>query len=112
MKRLQKDPSYPIFIPVFLDATCSGLQHRAGVLHDATLGFFVNLKDQSRNDLYQHVANIVNTKFKASEHHIFSVLKFNRSILKHPIMCIPYSITVYGIAEYLAKEFSYDKNTK
>ncbi|KAJ1562584.1 hypothetical protein HK096_007436 [Nowakowskiella sp. JEL0078] len=49
------DPSTIIRPPVFLDATCSGLQHIAALLGDAALGELVNLKGDTRRDLYAEI---------------------------------------------------------
>jgi len=112
MQQLYKDPKYPVAQQVFLDATCSGLQHISGVLHDATLGTFVNLRGNTRNDLYQHMVDVVNKVLQSSENSKFRLLKLSRAILKNPIMCIPYAITVHGISDYLRTEFVYDASSK
>lgn len=46
------NPNVLINLPVFLDATCSGLQHISALLGDAALGELVNLKGNNRRDLY------------------------------------------------------------
>ena len=43
MRELDRDPNYIIKTPVFLDATCSGIQHLAALLRDLELGTIVNL---------------------------------------------------------------------
>jgi DNA-directed RNA polymerase len=37
MKQLSIDPKTKVHLPVFLDATCSGLQHLAGLMRDSEL---------------------------------------------------------------------------
>jgi DNA-directed RNA polymerase len=34
LAKIDKDPNYKVYIPVFLDATCSGIQHLAALLKD------------------------------------------------------------------------------
>jgi len=46
MKELDKNPDYLVKLPVFLDATCSGIQHFAALLQDFELGSKVNLIPQ------------------------------------------------------------------
>ncbi len=38
LKQWDKDPQTKIYTPIFLDATCSGIQHFAGLLKDYDLG--------------------------------------------------------------------------
>lgn len=37
MRNLQKDPNYKVKLPVFLDATCSGIQILAAIMRDNTI---------------------------------------------------------------------------
>lgn len=43
MRELDRDPKWIIKTPIFLDATCSGIQHLAALLKDVELGAMVNL---------------------------------------------------------------------
>ena len=43
IKELQNNPNYAVKIPVFLDATCSGIQHLAALIKDCELAKEVNL---------------------------------------------------------------------
>jgi len=50
LKNYELDNNYLVKLPVFLDATCSGLQHLAAMLHDINLATHVNLLSKSEND--------------------------------------------------------------
>ena len=47
---LHFNPEKVIKIPIFLDATCSGIQHFAALLQDLELGSHVNLMPYSEKD--------------------------------------------------------------
>lgn len=51
MRELHKDPNAIISTPVFLDATCSGIQHFAALLQDQELATQVNLTPSTGKDL-------------------------------------------------------------
>src|SRR5436305_15204444 len=61
---LEKNPNYLVKFPVMLDATCSGIQHFAGLLLDYELAAQVNLikKDgvDKVEDLYQSLVKPIN----------------------------------------------------
>ena len=61
---LEKDPAYIVKIPIFFDATCSGIQHLAGLMRDEELSREVNLGEQSEEDpvadIYSKLANPIN----------------------------------------------------
>lgn len=97
-----KDPSTPLGLPVFLDATCSGLQHISALLRDEILGQRVNLKGLDRRDLYSETLVPINKALSTHENHKFHTIKLSRSLIKKPIMTIPYSITTIGITHQLA----------
>jgi DNA-directed RNA polymerase len=43
LKELHNNPNVLIRMPIYLDATCSGIQHLAALLQDLELGTHVNL---------------------------------------------------------------------
>lgn len=69
MKKLRDNPQHPINIPVFLDATCSGIQHFAGMILDYDLAKEVNLLKSETGDVkdfYKHSAPIINKAINTS----------------------------------------------
>jgi hypothetical protein len=111
MKRLRDDPNHLVHTPVFLDATCSGVQHFAAMLLDLELAKLVNLINTTDNvnDIYSelipHINNAINQfgvdNFKYSK---FRDVSLNRSILKKVIMTKSYNVTTFGISEQLKSE--------
>jgi DNA-directed RNA polymerase len=100
-----KDPSSLIGLPVFLDATCSGLQHISAILRDEILGHQVNLTGTERRDLFSETIEPITKALSVHENPKFHTIKLSRSIIKKPIMTIPYSITTVGITHQLTELF-------
>lgn len=100
--------------PVLLDGSNNGFQHLAALTLDQDLAASVNLlASEEPQDLYNNIRTnlIVNL---ADSDSIYAQDWFNqrelitRKLIKKPIMCIPYSGTIYGITniiiDYVAKE--------
>jgi DNA-directed RNA polymerase len=101
-------------LPIYLDATCNGIQHLAALSKDSHVAPLVNLTksnyDDSPKDIYSYVIPFVEAELrdlamKDEDNKILKNFKLTRSMIKKPIMTIPYSVTTYGIAEYLENEF-------
>lgn len=64
MRELDKNPNMTIKTPVFLDATCSGIQHLSALLLDLELGITVNLspynQEDKPNDIYSELLVHIN----------------------------------------------------
>ena len=63
MKELHYNPKYKIKTPIFLDATCNGIQHLAAILQDIELGTQVNLLPNNKDnpeDFYSKISNPIN----------------------------------------------------
>lgn len=110
MKHLKEDSSYLINFPVFLDATCSGVQHFAAMLLDKRLAESVNLIDSQDENVVKDFYNTVipginkalNNAWKKDSKAIkFVDIKLDRKILKRIIMTKAYNVTTYGINEQL-----------
>ena len=121
MKALKNNPKCLIKLPVFLDATCSGIQHLAALLRDENLGFHVNLNKQNNftkpEDLYTMFLKPINEEINrvGREDPKFSNLSFielNRKIVKKPIMTKPYNATVLGMKESLVETLEKQKINK
>ena len=68
MIKLKDNPNCIIENPVFLDATCSGVQHFAAMLLDLQLAEHVNLinNDDNVNDFYSALITEINRKINDS----------------------------------------------
>lgn len=107
MRRLNENPNAVVRLPVFLDATCSGLQHLAGLLRDFELGEKVNITPKEKpEDLYESLVEPINNLInKYGDENIgysnLSNVKINRKIVKPPIMTTTYNVTIKGVADQI-----------
>jgi len=110
MREIKNNPNHIIKTPVFLDATCSGIQHLAGLIRDYELGVNTNLLPQREEDMpediYIYLLDIINksiNKFGKEnfEYAILSMVKLERKLIKAPIMTKVYNVTKYGISQQL-----------
>lgn len=113
-KQLEINPKTNVRMPVFLDATCSGIQHLAALIKDTELSELVNLNSSDittePKDIYQSLVEPINDKIrqlgKESVH--FSNLAdvcLSRKHVKAPIMTKTYNVTVRGIVSQLITYF-------
>ncbi len=114
IKNYELDNNFEIKLPIFLDATCSGIQHLSAMLQDINLGAHVNLLSKTEEedvcDLYQTFVDPINksiNKFGRENytHSLLKNVKLDRKIIKTPIMTGVYSVTVDGIYRQLIKKF-------
>nr|QWO71390.1 RNA polymerase [Termitomyces sp. T123] len=111
LKKLKENPSLLVHFPIFIDATCSGIQHIAGMIKDTDLGLNVNLTKQGKEDKVQDIytklltainyaifleGNNLNSKFPKLKH-----VKLTRSEVKTPIMTKTYNVSLIGIKNQL-----------
>jgi DNA-directed RNA polymerase len=118
-------------IPIALDATCSGIQIYSGLLRDKDGARAVNVIGDTREDIYQRVADKVNEylnkgdypkliKYTQSDgtHHEVSTKpiadslkgKVNRKLTKRNTMTQPYSVTTQGMRDQLRAELDEMEN--
>jgi len=107
MRELHNNPEAIIKTPVFLDATCSGIQHLSALLLDLELGISVNLspynQEDGPNDIYSDLINPINKainkygKDNSNFAHL-SLVELNRKIIKTSIMTKVYNVSQYGIS--------------
>lgn len=97
-------------LPVYLDATCNGLQHLSTMINDTNLAKFVNLvnsnKDEIPKDVYLHMVSFVNNKIQKYIEKDYSLailgnILINRKFIKPGIMTIAYGSTSRGIGDQL-----------
>lgn len=120
------DPdSFVSHIPVALDATCSGIQIYSGLLRDRDGAEAVNVVGDTRQDIYQRVADKVNeylangeypeyieynqsdgTRHKIPTKPLANSLqgKVSRKLTKRNTMTQPYSVTAQGMRDQLRSE--------
>lgn len=107
MKEIKENPKAEIKFPVFLDATCSGIQHFAAMVLDTTLAQEVNLiESDSVSDLYQNMVPRINKCINAigqSDLNLskLALVKLTRKEIKSIIMTKSYNVTTFGIIEQL-----------
>lgn len=108
MRRLNTDSNYPVKLPIFLDATCSGIQHLGALIRDEDLADKVNLTfDESKiqtgpKDIYDILKEPINEEIRRTggEESLYSNLEYinlTRKIVKIPIMTKTYNVSVMGI---------------
>ena len=111
-----------VYLPIQLDATCSGIQMYSGLLRDKPGAEAVNVIGSSRNDIYQIVADKVNnyleegdypkvieyTDREGKEHSVFTYKEaksligtITRSLVKTNVMTVPYSVTMRGMSDQI-----------
>jgi len=114
LKEMHNNPKAKIHIPIFLDATCSGIQHLAALIKDLETGMKVNLIPQTIEDkvgdIYSELVGPINKAINSFgennlEHSEFKKIKMSRKHLKLPIMTKVYNISVIGIADQLRNSF-------
>ena len=100
--------------PVLLDGSNNGFQHLAALTLDQDLAASVNLlASEKPQDLYDNIRinlidNLTDSDNRYAKDWLIHKELITRKLIKKPIMCIPYSGTVYGISniikDYVAKE--------
>ena len=112
IKKLEEEPTRIIYFPVFIDATCSGIQHLSAMVADSELASLVNLTD-SRNkiidkpeDFYLELVEPINNSINKygrenPDYKSLINLYFKRKDLKVPIMTQNYNVSIFGMKEQL-----------
>jgi hypothetical protein len=106
--------TYLTHLPCWLDASSNGLQHIAIMMRDAELAERVNLKvrategDPELNDIYNIVAAPVQQSLRADDEPSLRPLLARkgtlRTVLKRPIMTLPYGVTKKGMLTQIKEE--------
>lgn len=114
MREIDRNPEYIVKMPVLLDATCSGIQHFAGLLRDYELAYNVNLLESDSiikpHDVYSILLKTINEnihKFgeENDRYSSFKQILLDRGLVKHPIMTKVYNVTNHGISDQLRSKF-------
>lgn len=121
MQQLEKNPQWKVRTPIFLDATCSGIQHFSALLRDVELAMQVNLTKSNikdcPKDVYSYLLEPINKAINDfgennSLYSHFKLIKLNRKLIKQPIMTKIYNVTSYGISNQLQSNLESIKYTK
>jgi DNA-dependent RNA polymerase len=114
IREIEKDPNHLVNLPLFLDCTCSGIQHLAALMRDFQLASEVNLVPQDDNDVVSDIYNTlripINERIRnyGRENILYSSLaniNLERKHVKPPIMTKTYNVTLTGITEQLISMF-------
>lgn len=100
--------------PILFDATCSGLQHLAGICGDLKLAQYVNVigDDKIRNDMYKEASKYIIKEISTLKDSVKEELEsiiITRTSVKKAIMTIPYGISVSTLNEDLQEVFEAEK---
>jgi DNA-directed RNA polymerase, mitochondrial len=112
MRKLKDNPKHIVHNTVFLDATCSGVQHFAAMVLDLELSGYVNLvnTNENVNDFYSALIPKINKAINDSWKEEINTFKFKeisltRDLLKKVIMTKSYNVTTFGVTEQLKSKF-------
>jgi len=114
--------NFKSYIPIHLDASCSGLQHFSAMMRDEVGAKATNLLPSSTpQDIYNEVAKLTSTKlaalrgredkpFAKAEHTIgqlstmWLAYGIDRKICKRPVMTLPYGSTLFSCKQFIMEE--------
>lgn len=101
-------------VPIRLDQTTSGCGILSALVRDATVGRLCNLTGDSRHDLYEMIAERVlkrvrqDLDYGESKEKLFAEIwlgrGIDRSLVKGPVLSVPYGGTYQGVADTLLEE--------
>src|ERR1700742_1903818 len=112
MKKYREDSNCIVYFPIYIDATCSGIQHVSAMIEDLDLARSVNLineEDQDQaQDIYTDLLGPINEEIKrvGLTDENYSNLKFivlTRKETKPGIMTKTYNVTLRGMVEQLIR---------
>ena len=91
---------------IYIDATCSGIQHLGGMIRDVELAKCVNLISNpdldAINDIYSSVLENLNLSIEHSDMNtsLFpSDFRLSRKDIKRPVMTTTYNVSNYGMRD-------------
>jgi DNA-directed RNA polymerase len=122
IRKLHQNHKAVIHLPIFLDATCSGIQHLAALMKDLDSASRVNLIEQNKDepvaDIYSDVVTPVNealNKFgleNMQTHSHFTKIQLTRKEIKPLVMTKPYNASIFGMTQQLANSFEVTEKAK
>lgn len=118
MRELHLNSQFEVKLPIFLDATCSGIQHLAGLMQDIVLASKVNLifsknplkAETGPSDIYNELRGPINDEIRKTgliypEYRSLNYVNLTRKMVKTPIMTRTYNVTRSGIRDQLMSNF-------
>ncbi len=101
---------YETGLPVLVDGSCNGIQHFSAMLRDSEAGKHVNLTPNAKpGDIYAAVASRCKAKLEADTESEYAkwwlAFGIDRSLMKRPVMVLPYGGTMAACKEYLLIEY-------
>jgi len=121
LKNISKNSKSFVKIPVFLDATCNGIQHISAIIQDIDLAKEVNLiyddKDDQIKDFYSKMIPIINKSLHDLGNtklgfETFKQLHLTRSDLKQAIMTLNYNVSLFGMKEQIGSQLGVEITEK
>ncbi len=122
VRKLHQNHKAVVHLPIFLDATCSGIQHLAALMKDLDSASRVNLIEQNNDqlvaDIYSDVVGPVNealNKFgleNMQTHSHFTKIQLTRKEIKPLVMTKPYNASIFGMTQQLANSFEITEKAK
>ena len=121
LKQISQNSKTIVKIPVFLDATCNGIQHISAIIQDIDLAKEVNLlyddKDDQIKDFYGKMIPIINNSLHDLGHtklgfEIFKQIHLTRSDLKQAIMTLNYNVSLFGMKEQIGNQLGVEITEK
>jgi len=108
------DASFITTLPLQSDCSNSGLQHYSAMMLDEIGGKATNLIPSNKPaDVYSLVANKVVMKLRDKTDELAKLwLEYgvDRKLCKKPVMCLPYSLTMYSCRQYLQDHVEKQEN--
>ena len=99
------DSSFVTTLPIQSDCSNSGLQHYSAMMRDETGGKATNLIPANKpHDVYGLVAEKLTMKLRDNADPMAKLwldYGIDRKICKKPVMCLPYSLTMFSCRRYI-----------
>jgi len=106
-----KDASQTYHTPILFDASCNGMQHLSALFSDIELGKLSNVianDEDIPGDVYTEISNSVKDTISNLTDDLlrekFKRLNITRSLMKRPVMTIPYNVSLNSMQEQLVSD--------
>jgi hypothetical protein len=114
IQNLYINKHYKVKLPIYIDASCSGIQHVASMIRDIDLASQVNLEKQKPSDrvkdIYSSLVIKINEAINSegfkenSLYPKFKYIKLERKDVKLPIMTKTYNVSLIGMKEQISNQ--------
>src|SRR5882724_1161915 len=106
-----KDASQTYHTPILFDASCNGMQHLSALFSDIELGKLSNVianDEDIPGDVFTEISNSVKDTISNLTDDLlrekFKRLNITRSLMKRPVMTIPYNVSLNSMQEQLVSD--------